>query len=164
MVVNCARFFIKKKSQIGWSALMFNESLVSKGKARQTVADGIYDIRSNGTYGLDQMSQLIGMTSVRDVWAGMMVWLVAIIVGVVVLVQLGFALRWLHRRIKRDLVEDLRSTNWPFTGGNVIRVVFNYFLLPLVSLSMFQLAIASQGPTYSVAIAAVLLAGGGAFV
>jgi hypothetical protein len=157
LTLNYPGFFQPVISQVGWSALMFNESLVTRGNGSQSVVDGIYDIRSDGIYGLDQMSQLIGMTSVRDVWAGMVVWLVVIIAAVLVLTQVGFAFRWLHRRIKRDPAEDLRSTNWPFTAGNVIRVVFNYFLLPLVSLSMFQLVIASQGPTYSVAIAAVLL-------
>src|SRR5256886_12264345 len=136
---------------------MFNESLVTNGNGTHSVVDGVYSIKSNGTYGLDQMSQLIGMTSVRDIWAGMIVWLMVIVAAVLVLTQVGFALRWLLRRIKKNPDEDLRSKNWPFTAGNVVRVVFNYFLLPLVALSMFQLVIASQGPTYAVAIAAVLL-------
>jgi hypothetical protein len=157
LTLNYPGYYQPVVSQVGWSALMFNESFVTQGNGTQSVVDGVYAIRSNGTYGLDRMSQLIGMTSVRDVWVGMIVWLVAIIVAVLVLTQLGFALRWLHRRVKENPPEDLRSTNWPFTAGNVIRVVFNYFLLPLVSLSMFQLAIASQGPSYAVAIAAVLL-------
>ena len=158
LTLNYPGFYQPVVSRVGWSALMFNQSLVTNGNGTQSVVDGVYDIRSNGTLGLDQMSQLIGMTSVRDVWAGMIVWLVVIIVAVLILTQVGFALRWLLRRIKKNPAEDLRSTNWPFTAGNVIRVIFNYLLLPLVSLSMFQLAIASQGPTYSVAIAAVLLA------
>ena len=157
LTLNYPGFYQPVVSQVGWSALMFNESLVTNGNGTQGVVDGVYDINSNGTYGLDRMSQLIGMTSVRDIWTGMIVWLVVIIAAVLVLTQLGFALRWLVRRVKKNLAEDLRSTNWPFTAGNVIRVVFNYFLLPLISLSMFQLVIASQGPTYSVAIAAVLL-------
>jgi Transient receptor potential (TRP) ion channel/ML-like domain len=157
LTLNYPGYYQPVVSQVGWSALMFNESLVTKGNGTQSVVDGLYDIRSNGTYGLDRMSQLIGMTSVRDVWAGMIVWLMVIIAAVLVLTQLGFALRWLLRRIQRNPPEDLRSTNWPFTAGNVIRVVFNYFLLPLVTLSMFQLAISSQGPTYAVAIAAVVL-------
>jgi hypothetical protein len=157
LTLNYPGYYQPAVSQAGWSALMFNESLVTKGNGTQSVVDGVYAIRSNGTYGLDRMSQLIGITSVRDVWAGMIVWLMVIIAAVLVLTQLGFALRWLLRRIKRNPPEDLRSTNWPFTAGNVIRVVFIYFLLPLVSLSMFQLAIASQGPTYTVAIAAVIL-------
>ena len=157
LTLNYPGFYQPVVSQVGWSALMFNESLVTHGNGTQSVVDGLYDIGSNETWGLDQMSQLIGMTSVRDVWVGMITWLVVIIAGVLILTQLGFALRWLVRRVKKNPAEDLRSTNWPFTAGNVIRVVFNYFLLPLVSLSMFQLAIASQGPTYAVAIAAVLV-------
>ena len=158
LTLNYPGFYQPVVSQVGWSALMFNESLVTHGNGTQSVVDGVYDVNSNGTYGLDRMRQLIGMTSDRDVWAGMIVWLVAIIAAVLILTQLGFSLKWLFRRIKRNPAEDLRSKNWPFTAGIVIRVVFNYFLLPLVSLSMFQLVIASQGPAYSVAIAAVLLA------
>lgn len=144
-------------SKVGWSSLMFNESFVSGGNGTQSVVDGLYQLRPNSAYGLDRMSQYIGMTSVKDIWADMMIWLVVLVGGVAILTQVGFAAQWLHRMFSNVPAEDLRSKNWPFTAGNVVRTVFNYFLLPLVSLSMFQLVIAGRVPAYSVALAVIVL-------
>ena len=162
--LNYPGFYQPVVSRIGWSSLMFNESFVSGGNGAQPVVDGVYQYRPGTTYGLDRMSQLIGMSSPRDVWAGMMVWIVVITGGVAILTQVGFAARFLWRQARNVPPEDLRSKNWPFTAGNLIRLGFNYFFLPLVSLSMFQLVIASQGPTYSVALAVVVLVGIIAFI
>lgn len=158
LTLNYPGFFQPAVSRVGWSTLMFNESFVSGGHGIQPVVDGVYQYRQNTTYGLDRMSQLIGMQSPRDIWADMMVWLVVLTGGVAILTQAGFATRWLWRQARNVPPEDLRSKNGPFTAGNVIRLTLNYFLLPLVSLSMFQLVIATQGPSYSVGLAAVVIA------
>ncbi|KKY18033.1 putative integral membrane protein [Phaeomoniella chlamydospora] len=142
-------------SQASWSALMFNQSFVSHGHGRSSLEDGIYIV--NGTYGLDRTSQYVGMTSVKDIWAGMMIWLLVILAAAVAMAQVGFFLRWVLRTVSHVQEEDLRAKNMPFTVGNVIRIVFNFFLLPIISLSMFQLVIAPQGPAYTVAIAVVVL-------
>ena len=142
-------------SQVGWSSLMFNESFVTHGNGSRPINDGIYTI--NGTHGLERTSQLVGMTSVKDIWAGMMIWLLVIVATVILLIQLGFFLRWVLRTVSKVQEEDLRSKNLPFTVGNVIRVVCNYFLFPLVALSMYQLVTAPQGPAYAVALAVVVL-------
>ena len=157
LTLNYPGFFRPAVSSVGWSALMFNESFVTNGNGTQSIRDGIYVVDTNGTYGLDQMSQLIGMTSVRDIWAGMIIWLLVIIVAVVALIQIGFVLRWTYRLAAKVPQEDLRKKNWPFTAGNVIRIVFNYFILPLISLSMFQLVEATEGPTGGVIFAALVL-------
>ncbi len=102
-----------------------------------------------------QLRQLVGMSEVDDIWAGMAVWLLVIIAAVLALIQLGFLFRWAHRHIENNAEEDLRAKNMPFSMGNVIRIVFGYFLLPIVALSMFQLVVASKSPTYTVALAAV---------
>jgi hypothetical protein len=148
-------FYQPVVSQVSWSALMFNESLVSHGDGRQSLVDGIYF--TNGTYGLEKLSQLVGMTEVEDIWAGMAVWLCVLVASVVVLIQIGFALRWFHRLLSNTPEEDLRAKNFPFSVGNIVRIVFNYFLLPIVVLSMFQLVVAGRSPIYTVALAAVLL-------
>lgn len=155
--LNYPGFYQPAVSRVAWSSLMFNESLVTGGNGTQSLVDGIYEIRNNTRYGLDLMSQLVGMTSDRDMWADMIVWLVVIVAGVSILTQLGFAARWVYRQIKSEPAEDLRSKNGPFTVGNIVRLVMNYFLLPLTSLSFYQLLIASRGPAYSVALAAVSL-------
>lgn len=156
--LNYPGFYQPVVSKVGWSSLLFNESFVSGGNGTQSVVDGLYQLRPNSNYGLDRMSQYIGMSSDRDIWADMMVWLVVIVGSVAILTQLGFAAQWLYKKTTNVPAEDLRSKNWPFTAGNMVRTVFNYFLLPLVSLSMYQLVIAGQGPTVSVALAALVLA------
>ena len=148
-------FYQPVVSQIGWSALMFNESFVSHGNGSQSLQDGVYVV--NGTYGLHRMSQMIGMTAEEDLWAGAMVWLLVIIAAVIVLLQIGFLFRWIYRFASRTRSEDLREKNLPFTTGNAIRIVFNYFLLPIVALSMYQLVIATNSPKYIPALAAILL-------
>ncbi|KAI9800501.1 MAG: hypothetical protein M1825_004049 [Sarcosagium campestre] len=142
-------------SQASWSTLMFNSSLVSHGNGSQSLVDGIYS--TNGTYGLDRLSQLVGMSATEDLWAGMISWLLVIIVAVSVCTQVGFLVRWAYRHLANVQEEDLRAKNLPFTLGNVIRIVFNYFFLPLVALSMFQFVVAGNAPPSTTALAAVVL-------
>ena len=153
--LNYPGFFQPAVSKVSWSVLMFNESFVSHGSGFQGVSDGIYV--ANGTYGLDRMSQLVGMAENRDIWAGMMIWILVIIAAIVVLIQIGFACRWAYRFISDTRQEDLRQKNLPFSVGNAIRVVFNYFLLPVVALSCYQLVIAQQSPGSVVGVAAVVI-------
>ncbi|EXJ83441.1 hypothetical protein A1O1_07064 [Capronia coronata CBS 617.96] len=157
LTLNYPGFYQPAVSRVSWSSLMFNESFVSGGNGTESLVDGVYEIRNNTKYGLDKMSQLVGMTSDRDIWADMIVWLVVIVAAVTILTQLGFAARWLYRHIANEPAEDLRSKNGPFTIGNVLRLVLNFFLLPLTALSFYQLLIAARGPAYSVALAAVCL-------
>ena len=153
--LNYPGYYQPAVQNIAWSSLLFNESFVSGGNGTRPVQDGIYV--TNGSHGLDRMSQFVGMTSVKDIWAGMAVWILVILAAVLVLTQVGFGLRWLHHQIASIPEEDLRNKNVPFSVGQVIRVIFNYFLLPITSLSMFQFAIASQVPAWVVALAAILL-------
>ena len=135
---------------------MFNESFVTNSQSWQSVVDGIYV--TNGTHGLEELGQLVGMAEPVDIWAGMMVWLCVIIAAVFVLTQIGFVAQFLYRKIMGTSEEDLRAKNIPFSVGNVIRITFNYFLLPIVALSAFQLVIAADSPAYTVALAALTLA------
>lgn len=153
--LNYPGFFQPVVSQVSWSALMFNESFVSHGSRRQSLVDGVYAV--NGTYGLDRMSKLVGMTAEKDIWAGMVIWLLVILAAVVVLIQAVFFCRWFYRLMSNTQEEDLRAKNMPFTVGNAIRVIFNYFLLPVVALSMFQLVVASHSPATTVALATLLI-------
>jgi hypothetical protein len=155
LTLNYPGFYQPIVSQGSWAALMFNQSLVSKEPGWISVQDGIYI--TDGIYGLQKLAQLVGMSNVDDIWAGMMVWLLAIIAGMIVLVQAGFLVQWLYRFAKKIPEEDFRSKNIPFTLGNVIRIVLNYFLLPIVALSTFQLVVASGSPAYTVALAVVTL-------
>ncbi|KAI1420687.1 integral membrane protein [Xylaria sp. FL1777] len=149
-------FYQPAVSQVAWSVLMFNAQLVSKAGPWQSVVDGIYVTR--GSYGLERIAQLVGLGEVEDIWAGTIVWLLVITAGALFLTQAGFLIRWLWRLINHDSEEDLRAKNIPFSLGNVIRIVFSYFLLPTVALSAFQLVIATRIPGYLVALAVVTLA------
>ena len=141
-------------SQTAWSLLLWNESFVSGGTGIPSLQDGIYV--ANGTYGIATMRQLIGINESKDVWACMAVFLAIIAVALVVLCQLGFFARWIWRAVSKTSEEDLRQKNLPFTLGNMVRLLFNFFILPIVALSLFQLVIASMSPTSVVACAAVL--------
>ncbi|KAI5866443.1 integral membrane protein [Durotheca rogersii] len=149
-------FYQPVVSQDSWSVLMFNQSFVSKAAPWQSLVDGIYV--TNGSYGLENIAQLNGMSDVEDIWVGMVVWLLAIIGSVLFLLQLGFFVRWLLRRINRVPEEDLRAKNIPFSLGNVVRLVFGYFLLPIVALSTFQMVVAPQSADFLVALAVIALA------
>ncbi|KAL9115801.1 MAG: hypothetical protein Q9227_000169 [Pyrenula ochraceoflavens] len=153
--LNYPGFYQPVVQNVAWSALMFNDSFVTGGNGTRPVQDGIYMV--NGTYGLDRMSQLVGMTSVSDVWAGMVIWTLVIFAAVLALTQVGFGLRWLHHQLSHIPEEDLRNKNLPFSVGQVIRVIFNYFLLPITSFSMFQFVIASRTPSYIVGLSALLI-------
>lgn len=148
-------FYRPVVSQAAWSVLMFNESLASNKPGWQAVQDGIYV--TNGTHGLQQLAQLTGIPDVEDIWVGMIVWLLVIIALVLVFIQLGFCFRWAYRLVSSTAEEDLRAKNLPFTIGNVIRIVFNYFLLPIVALSAFQLVVAGESAAYAVALASITL-------
>jgi hypothetical protein len=87
----------------------------------------------------------------------MVVWLLAVLIIVPLLIQAAFAIRWVYRLIARVPEEDHRAKNMPFTAGNVIRVLFNFLLLPVISLSMFQLVVAKDSPAYAVVLAVILI-------
>ncbi|KAL8388423.1 hypothetical protein RB595_009253 [Gaeumannomyces hyphopodioides] len=152
-------FYQPVVSQLSWSALMFNQSFVTKEPGYQSVQDGIYVIDGvfSDSYGLRGLAQLTGMGNVSDIWTGMMIWLLAIIAAVITGGQIGFAVRWIYRKVKNIAEEDLRAKGLPFTVGNVVRIVFNYFLLPIVALSTFQLVVATISPMYTVVLAVVTL-------
>lgn len=148
-------FYQPAVSNTAWSLLLFNSSFVTQGDGYQSLSDGIYT--TNGTYGITRMSQLVGMTDVSDIWACMAIWLLVIAAIVIALCQLGFVARWAYRHITNTTEQDLRHKNFPFTIGNLVRLMFNYFILPIVALSLFQLVISMRSPASVVAMAAVLL-------
>lgn len=144
-------------SQMAWSSMMFNESVVTHKPGWHNVVDGIYVYSDDAKYGLHRLGQLVGMADPSDIWAGMMVWLCVIVLGVTVIIQAGFLAQWIYRRAKNIPEEDLREKNIPFSVGNIVRIVFNFLLLPTVSFSTFQLVLAAQSPKYVVALAALTI-------
>ncbi|KAF2755340.1 hypothetical protein EJ05DRAFT_478359 [Pseudovirgaria hyperparasitica] len=153
--LNYPGFYQPVVSQAAWSMLAFNNSFVSHGDGYQSLEDGMYNV--NGTHGLTRLRQYVGQTRDDDLWAGFAVYLLGISLAVVILSQLGFLLRWGARAVSRVQDGDLRSMNVPFTFGNLIRISFNYFLLPIVALSLYQLVIAPDSKAAVVATATIML-------
>ncbi|KAF2859380.1 hypothetical protein K470DRAFT_219213 [Piedraia hortae CBS 480.64] len=137
-----------------WSVLLFNQSLVSGGNGSRSLVDGLYAY--NGSTGMAQFSQLVGMSSIVDVWACMAVWLLVIAGSVFVACQLFFGLRHAYRSLARA-DGDRRNLNLPFTGGCMVRLLSNFFILPIVALSLYQLVVAAKSPISVVVCAVVLL-------
>lgn len=144
-------------SQAAWSTIMFNESFVTDKPGWSNVVDGIYVTDIGNKYGLQHMAQLVGMADHQDIWAGMMVWLCVIILAAFIVVQLGFLIQWIYRRYTKTAEEDLRAKNIPFSIGNVVRILYNYMLMPIVAFSAYQLVIAGSAPVYCVVLACATL-------
>ncbi|KAF2875930.1 hypothetical protein BDV95DRAFT_463221, partial [Massariosphaeria phaeospora] len=155
--LNYPGYFQPVVSQASWSVLLFNESLASHGNGSHSLRDGVYF--ANGTYGISRLGQYVGMSEEQDIWPGMAVWLLGVIVIVTLLVQLGFAGRWIYHVLTNTQDTDLRGKNWSFTAGHVVRLALNYFMLPIISLSLFQLVVAARSPAAVVATAVILLVG-----
>ncbi|KAI4650659.1 hypothetical protein J4E93_003016 [Alternaria ventricosa] len=153
--LNYPGYFQPVVSQASWSLLLFNQSFVSQGNGSQSLVDGIYF--ANGTYGLNRLGQYVGMSRERDIWACMAIFLLVLIACVIVLTQLGFFIRWLFRWITNTQDGDLTGKNWSFTAGNIIRVVYNYFMLPIIALSLFQLVVGPRSPASVVSSAVIML-------
>lgn len=144
-------------SQAAWSTIMFNESFVTNKPGWRNVVDGIYVTDIENRYGLEHMGQLVGMADDQDIWAGMMVWLCVIILAAFIVVQVGFLIQWIYRRSTKETEEDLRAKNIPFSIGNVVRILYNYMLVPIVAFSAYQLVIARSAPVYCVVLACITL-------
>lgn len=157
LTVNYPGFYQPIVSQAGWSAIMFNESFVTDKPGWRSVVDGIYVTDIRNKYGLQRMGQLVGMADDQDIWAGMMVWLCVIVAATFAVVQIGFLVQWIYRRSTKTSEEDLRAKNIPFAIGNVVRILYNYMLMPIVAFSAYQLVIASSAPAYCVALACITL-------
>ncbi|KAH7406435.1 hypothetical protein DE146DRAFT_607972 [Phaeosphaeria sp. MPI-PUGE-AT-0046c] len=153
--LNYPGFYQPVVSQASWSLLLFNQSFVSNGNGSQSLVDGIYF--ANGTYGLSRLGEYVGMSRDQDIWACMAIFLLVLIGIVIAITQLGFLGRWLYREVTHTQGGDLTGKNWPFTAGNVVRIVFNFFMLPIICLSLFQLVVAPRSPGSVVATAVILL-------
>ncbi|KAM3562856.1 hypothetical protein MY1884_001562 [Beauveria asiatica] len=150
-------FYQPIASQAAWSTMMFNESFVTNKPGWRNVVDGVYVTDLGNKYGLQHMGQLVGMADHQDIWAGMMVWLCVIILAAFIVVQLGFLIQWVYRHSTKTAEEDLRAKNIPFSIGNIVRILYNYMLMPIVAFSAYQLVIARSAPVYCVVLACITL-------
>ncbi|KAL2841415.1 hypothetical protein BJY01DRAFT_257021 [Aspergillus pseudoustus] len=139
-------FFRAAVSKLAWSSLIFKNWPVTHQFAYPGIEDGLYSV--NATYGLEEMAQYLGSTTTSDLWTNSLVNLALIGVGTVVVIQLAAVYGWLHQlHTSRDLtplqecISSLRTelrSSFHRTAWSLTRLVLNYTLPPLISLSLFQ--------------------------
>ena len=139
-------------SQLAWSSLIFKNWPVTHQFAYPGVMQGFYS--TNSTWGLEEMSQVLGGTTMSDLWVNAIVNLTLVILGTAVVMQIPFLSEWISRSLRsRQSAElsDFRTesvTQFQRTGWSVIRTVLDRFLLPIVAYSSFQPLLASWFPVY----------------
>ncbi|KAK6338920.1 hypothetical protein TWF696_009721 [Orbilia brochopaga] len=126
-----------------WSVLLFNYSLVT-GTSTQNPVDNIYAVYHK--HGLGRLTELVGQGDPSDAWAGFMAIFAGIVGGTAAVTALVATTRWVMKRVKIHESGDLRTKNLPFFGGLLVRVVYNYLLLPILTFSAYQLIIAASSP------------------
>ncbi|KAL4949130.1 hypothetical protein BDW69DRAFT_175056 [Aspergillus filifer] len=137
-------FYRAVVSSLSWSSLIFRNWPVTHQFKYPGVEDGIY--ATNSTFGLEEMAQFLGSTTTSDLWTNSIVNLCLLIAGVVVAIQLMFLFEWMHALyssqgimrpavyLQREMPALLRRTGW-----GVARLVLDYFLHPIIALSLYQM-------------------------
>lgn len=160
-------FFRAAVSSLSWSSLILRNWPVTHQFTYPGVEDGIYSV--NATYGLEEMAQYLGSTATSDLWTNSIVNLALLMVGVVVTILSTGLYRWLRQLYQSlrnpDQAVDLQremQTLLHRIGWSLARLVLDYFLHPLIALSLFQTNNARWFPvthTSTALIAVAFLAG-----
>ncbi|KAK9467368.1 hypothetical protein V1512DRAFT_134073 [Lipomyces arxii] len=154
--LNFPGFYQPALSAVGWSALQFNFSIASHESMDRGI-DNVYSL--DGQYGMSDLGQLMGMGKDEDLWTCFAVFFLIVCGAILVIAQVAFLAKWIWYRLTSRHSVDLRSKNWPVSGGMIIRVVFNYLALPLVTYCAFQLLVSPKSAVYISVLAGVLLFG-----
>ncbi|KAE8152083.1 hypothetical protein BDV25DRAFT_151712 [Aspergillus avenaceus] len=155
-------FFRGATSELAWSSLIFKNWPVTHEFIYPGVEDNIYAI--NATYGLEEMSQTLGATTLSDLWANAVVNLALVVLGVVVAIQVVSLCKWAWQLaplggsthipdLKTEFISHVQHTAW-----TVARIILDYFLHPIVAFSMYQPTIAKWFPVYQTFIAVAFVA------
>ncbi|KAI5288075.1 hypothetical protein KEM54_005491, partial [Ascosphaera aggregata] len=156
--LNYPGFYQPAVSHGSWSVLLFNQSFVGDDAGRPALLDGVYNVQPNSrSKGLDTMAQLCGLSSGKDVWTGFIIWLLMIIGAAILISQIFIGLRWISLHASGDRDHNMRLLNIPYTVGNILRVIMNYFLLPAFAFPLFQLVKTNTSPATPVVFAVILL-------
>ncbi|PWY88828.1 hypothetical protein BO94DRAFT_52827 [Aspergillus sclerotioniger CBS 115572] len=139
-------------SQLAWSSLIFKNWPVTHQFAYPGVMKGFY--ATNSTWGLEEMSQVLGGTTMSDLWVNAIVNLALVILGTAVVMQIPFLSEWISKSFQSRQAAELSDfrkesiTQFQRTGWSVIRTVLDRFLLPIVAYSSFQPLLATWFPVY----------------
>lgn len=153
--LNYPGFYQPVVANAAWSVLLFNFSLVSEVSTQNPI-DNIYF--TSHKHGLGRLTELVGQGDPSDAWACFMVVFAGIIGATISITALIAGARLAMKRIKLHESGDLRAKNIPFLGGLLVRVVYNYLLLPILSFSAYQLIIAGNSPLAVDIIAGIVFA------
>lgn len=155
-------FFKPIVSQLAWSSLYYANGPIGHEFTYPGTSNGIYTI--NGTYGLEEMAQTLGATTVGDLWINSTINLAVMLVGIAAVIQLATLVKWVKNILpfwKTPGGLDLRAeflTRIQHTGWSVLRTVLQYYLLPIVTFSLYQPLMATFFPVYRTLLAVMLVA------
>lgn len=148
-------FMIPVAGRVSWSSL-FSGGILTYGHADyEGISDGIYERNGTygGTFGLETMAQIVGAPATMGTWLNM-VFLFTIFLVISALLIEAF---WFFQRMKRPASAVSWSARLQQTGRQVLQVALSYFIVPLISLSVYQLIHASWLPLYHTVLAALLI-------
>lgn len=148
-------FLISVASQLSWFSLFSRGFVPGRGRPYPGVEDGLYSTNGTygGTFGLETMTQVIGAPPIMGTWTNMVV-LFLIGLGIsAFLVEFAF----LVKGSKAGMVERSTTARLRRTSGRVLQIALSYFMVPLVSLSLYQVSYAGILPVYHVLLAGLMV-------
>ncbi|KAJ2996985.1 hypothetical protein NUW58_g797 [Xylaria curta] len=153
-------FYQPVVSHLNWFSLLSNSNALTKGVTYRGVNDGIYEINGTygGTHGLELMTQIVGAPMTMELWVNMVILITFIAIGLALLLEINVFLnrkREFQRRPEPEGQESL--TGYRHMISQVLRLVLSYFLLPVITLSAYQIDHASTLPAYHTSLAVGLI-------
>ncbi|KAI9925354.1 hypothetical protein MW887_006282 [Aspergillus wentii] len=153
-------FFKPIVSQFSWSSLIYANGPIAHEFLYPGVQDNIYSI--NGTYGLELMAQVLGATTMTDLWTNATINLSVMVLILVVMIQLASLFKWMWRllstpqsgniEMKADFLAHIQHAGW-----SVLRMVLHYYIFPIVTFSLYQSHVAKFFPVYQTFLAVLLV-------
>ncbi|KAH8432673.1 uncharacterized protein LDX57_010300 [Aspergillus melleus] len=144
-------FFRPVVSQLAWSSLIYANGPITHQFTYPGVEDGIYAF--NATYGLEEMSHIMGATTMGDLWPNAIINLAVMLLIAVVITQITSLIKWMWRLFpfwgppgafepRTEFLAHIQHAGW-----SVLRMVLHYYLLPIVTFSLYQ-PLMAHSPTY----------------
>ncbi|KAI0534844.1 hypothetical protein GGR58DRAFT_481142 [Xylaria digitata] len=153
-------FYQPVVSHLNWFSLLNNSNTLTKGVTYPSINDGIYEINGTygGTHGLELMTQIAGAPMTMELWVDMVILITLISVAIAVLLEVNVFLNR-NRESERQPAQDEQQSRTGLRGliNQVLRLVLSYFLLPLITLSAYQIDRANILPGYHTALAVGLI-------
>ncbi|KAI0467395.1 hypothetical protein F4859DRAFT_494293 [Xylaria cf. heliscus] len=153
-------FYQPVVSHLNWFSLLSSSNALTNGVTYPSVNDGIYEINGTygGTYGLELMTQIVGAPMTMDLWVNMVILIAFISIGLVLLLEVTWFLnrnQQAHHQLEEQ--EQQPRTGFRRLISQVLSLVLSYFLLPLVTLSAYQIDHAGIFPAYHTSLAVGLI-------